>query len=380
MKKQKILYAVTIPLTAKAFLKGQLKWFKEKGHDVHLVTSPGEELMEVANREGCKTTALKMEREISLKNDLVSFIKVLWLLIKERPDVVNAGTPKASLLFLFASWLTRSPRRIYTLHGLRYQTTTGLKRKILIACEKLASGCATHVMAVSESVKQAYVTDVSISPSNMLVINKGSCNGFEAEAIDVEKLRNENRKKLQDKYGLSDDNYVIGFVGRFVKDKGIEELYRAFKKLYKTDSKVRLLLVGHFEDGDPLPEQLKHEMENDISVIITGFVSDVLPLYSIMNVYVLPTYREGLPYTALEAAACQLPVITTTATGARDSIEHGRTGIIVPCKEVDSLASAIQEFIQNEAKAVQYGVEGRKWVINNFKPELIWQELQLIYS
>ncbi|MGL1934834.1 MAG: glycosyltransferase family 4 protein [Fibrobacterales bacterium] len=378
--KKKLLYAVTIPLTAKAFLKGQLKWFIEKGYDVHLVTSPGDELAEVIEREGCRVTQLSMEREISLKKDVVSFMRVLWLLIKDRPSVVNAGTPKASLLFIIASWLLRIPTRVYTLHGLRYQTTTGLKRTILIACEKIASGCATNIMTVSESVKVCYIDDIQVSPDKMVVINKGSCNGFDAEAINVEKLTIENRVLLQTQYGLSDDDFVIGFVGRFVRDKGIQELFSAFKMLNEKYSNVKLLLVGRFEDGDPLPLNVKEKMESDNSVIFTGFVSEVMPFYSIMNVYVLPSYREGLPYTPLEAATCNIPVVTTNATGAKDSIEDGVTGLIVDVGNISQLYLAMEELYTDAKKCKRFGDAGRDWVLENFQPQLIWKELEEIYK
>ncbi|MGL1902925.1 MAG: glycosyltransferase family 4 protein [Fibrobacterales bacterium] len=378
--KKKLLYAVTIPLTAKAFLKGQLKWFIEKGYDVHLVTSPGEELAEVIEREGCRVTQLSMEREISLKKDVLSFICVLWLLIKDRPSVVNAGTPKASLLFMIASWLLRIPTRVYTLHGLRYQTTTGLKRTILIACEKIASGCATNIMTVSESVKKCYIDDIQVSPNKMVVINKGSCNGFDAEAINVTQLREENRKTLQGQYDLRDKNFVIGFVGRFVKDKGIEELYWAFKELQKKDAQARLLLVGRFEDGDPLSGNLRSEMENDSTVVFTGFVSNVLPFYSIMDLFVLPSFREGLPYTPLEAASCELPVITTRATGAIDSISDGNTGILIDAVDREQLLEALHFCLSNREEIAKYGDAGKAWVKENFQPSKIWNGLLEIYA
>jgi glycosyltransferase involved in cell wall biosynthesis len=138
-------------------------------------------------------------------------------------------------------------------------------------------------------------------------------------------------------------------------------------------------MLGHFEDGDPVGHQIRKFIQTDSAVICPGFVSDTAPYYQLMSVMVLPTYREGLGMVSLEAQASGIPVVTTMATGAIDSVIEGVTGLKVPVADSASLAAAIETLLDNQVLRSRMGHAGRKWVETNFRPEVVWQEHVRLY-
>jgi glycosyltransferase involved in cell wall biosynthesis len=179
--------------------------------------------------------------------------------------------------------------------------------------------------------------------------------------------------QLRRSLGLTENEIVIGFVGRFVKDKGIRELAEAFRALRESRPNLRLLLVGDFENGDPVEPGVRRYVESEPAILRPGFVADTAPYYALMDVFVLPTYREGFPGVPLEAQASEVPVVTTSATGAVDSVQHGVTGLIVPVKDAKALTLAIDTLLRNPAMRAAMGHAGRQWMERAFRPEAIWQ-------
>ncbi len=185
--------------------------------------------------------------------------------------------------------------------------------------------------------------------------------------------KTEQVAQLRQTLGLTGNERVIGFVGRFVKDKGIRELVEAFRELSAARPDLRLLLVGDFESGDPVEPDVRQYIESTPAILRPGFVADTAPYYALMDVFVLPTYREGFPGVPLEAQASEVPVVTTNATGAVDSVQHGITGLIVPVKDVKALTEAIDTLLRNPTMRADMGHAGRKWMEQAFRPETIWQ-------
>jgi glycosyltransferase involved in cell wall biosynthesis len=378
-KNLKIAYAVTVPITARTALLGQLSYMKSKGHYISLVSSPGSDLDMMASNEGILVQAIPTEREISPIKDLVSFWQYWMYWRKLRPDITNVATPKAGLLAGVAAWLARVPIRIYTLYGLRLETTTGLKRMILLLVEKLSCASAHRVICVSPSLREEAIRLKLCDAKKLVVLGAGSANGVDSKIyaicppeIEIERLRIE--------LSLPADVPVIGFVGRFTKDKGIAELVKAFKVLRLEFAGLRLLMVGEFENGDPVQEEIRILIQQDSDIILTGVVPDVAPYYHLMTVFALPTYREGFPGVLLEAAASGLPIVSTNATGARDAVLHGKTGFIVNLADVISLTNGIRNILSDLRLAKEYGSEGQKWVKNVFNPVQVWENIEKCYT
>ena len=370
----RLVYLLTDSLAC-GFLRGQAGYLRECGFDITVVSSPGEGLQRIANQEGVRAQAVPMQREIAPLADVRSLLQLVRLLRRLRPEIVNAGTMKAALLGMTAAWLAGVPVRIYTLHGLRLETTTGLKRSILHWAEWWTTRLAHRVICVSKSLKEVYTDLVPAAARKATVLGAGSCNGVDPGRFEpVETLRRQ-AAQLRTQWEIEPDAPVIGFVGRLVRDKGIEELAEAFQRVRRRHPRARLVLLGDFESGDPVAAEVQQQLRDDAAVILPGFVQETAPYYFLMDVFVLPSYREGLPSVPLEAALAEVPVVGFRSTGIVDSVVDGETGMLVPRGDVDALSHAIATYLDNAELRRQHGQAGRRWVLDVFRPQRVWQAL-----
>ena len=377
-KAVRILYIVTSSFSLR-LMSGQLDYLRRAGFDVTIACSPGEELSK-AEREGVQTIAVPMAREISPWTDLLSLWRLARTIWSFRPTITNVSTPKAGLLGGIAAWARRTPCRYYTLLGLRCETTTGLKRILLLWTERIACLCAHRVICVSESLRQKAIRLGVVNADRTLVLGSGSGNGVEAErfAPNADTLR--RAAELRGHLGIPADAPVVGFVGRLTRDKGIGELVEAHLELRKRFPAVRLLLVGDVEPGDPLPPETCRIMRTEPQIIQTGFVEDPAPYYHIMNVLAFPTHREGFGNAPLEAHAAGKPVVAARATGVLDGVIDGITGILVPVGDVAALAEALELVLNDPSLAVALGSAGRERVLREFRQERVWDAIIREYS
>jgi glycosyltransferase involved in cell wall biosynthesis len=185
--------------------------------------------------------------------------------------------------------------------------------------------------------------------------------------------------ELRHQLGIPAEAPVVLFVGRLTCDKGIPELMEAFLRLGNQFPDLRLLLVGCFEDGDPLPVRTRKSLEAHSRVIFAGAVRDTAPYYAMADVVVLPSHREGLPTVVLEAQAAGKPVIGAAATGIVDVVADGETGLLFPVGDVPALAEALARLIADKALATKLGFAGQAQVKHKFRQEQIWEELYREY-
>lgn len=369
-----LIYIVTVPMTVDALLRGQLRALKENGFRVSVIVSPDPGLEKLAQREGVEIISVPMEREISPLKDAVALYKLYRVLRRLKPDLVNASTPKAGLLGMLASRMARVPVRVYQQRGLRLETTHGLKRKILLQAERLTAGNAHYVVCNGPSLKKSYL-DLRISrPEKLRVLGAGSSNGINTSRFKPrENEGSDGAQALRHRLGIPEGAQVIGFVGRLTKDKGILDLIEAFDLVTDQQPEVYLLLVGPFEQGDPLPEYVAERLKQDSRIILTDYVEDVACYYLLMDILAFPSYREGFPNVPLEAAASGIPVIGYQATGTIDAILAGKSGCLVPVGDSFGLAEELLRFLQHEELRCSAGLAGRKWVEETFDSKAVWQ-------
>jgi glycosyltransferase involved in cell wall biosynthesis len=364
----RLLIVVTSPLSWGPY-RGVLRHILSAKLDPIMLSPPGKLLDVVSREENVRTIEVPMEREISPMHDLVSLWKLYRVMRNIRPEIVDASTPKAGFLAGMAAVLARVPCRLYTLRGLRLETTNGLKKAVLWLAEWIACKCAHQVVCVGPSLRDRAIALKLFPRSNGTILGMGS------GGVNVTRFHPSNRNSsqaqiLRGALGWCGDETVIGFVGRFVRDKGIRELVEAFRTRSKTDPKLRLLLVGDFESGDPVEPEVQRYIESNPSIVRTGFVTDTAPYFALMDMLALPTYREGFPVAPLEAQASGIPVITTTATGAVDSVIDGVTGILVPVGDSEALAGAIEKLLCDPDLRSRMGQAGRARVERDFRSEM----------
>lgn len=366
-KKIKIIRATTVPQSLDVFCKGILKELSEK-YEVIGLSSPGEALERVSQREGVRTIAVPMERHISLTKDLKSLFKMIRVFCKEKPLAVHSMTPKAGLLCMIAGWLTRVPVRIHTFTGLVWPTSTGIKRKVLMFTDKLTCACATHIIPEGEGVKNDLISG-KITKKPLKVLGYGNVMGVDMDKCsrrpDVIKIAEKLRKE---------DCFTFLYVGRIVRDKGINELCSAFERLHNDHPETRLILVGPYEDMlDPISEMSRKIISENEAIEAVGAKcgDELLAYYASADCFVMPSYREGFPNTVLEAGAMGLPSIVTDINGSREIIKGGVNGMIVQPRDAGALYQAMQLMIRSTIDRNRMAGNARKMIADRFEQSFV---------
>ncbi|MFW8628355.1 sugar transferase [Deinococcus sp. ME38] len=319
---------------------------------------------------------LLLHKSRSPKTYINSILSMYRTIRSFRPSVTNVRTPKAGLIGGLAAVAARVPVRIYTLHGLRLETVKGPKGRLLHSAERLAMACAHRVVCVSPSLQER-VGELGLAPApKTVVLGSGSPNSVRQPGVTDPAVTASHRATL----GLREDTPVIGFVGRFTRDKGMAELMEAFRGVQEQLPSARLLLIGDYEPGDPVSPGVRDLIERTPGVLRTGFVPDVYPYYPLMKVVAFPSYREGLSLVPLEAAVNGIPSVVTNTTGAKDTVRDGVTGWHVPVSDADALADALTSALLDPADTRRRGEAGRRWVTENFDPTNVQQRWADYYA
>lgn len=365
--KKKFFITTTIPTTL-GFFGGQCKTLKEV-YDVCAVSSPDKELIPFAEQEGIRFKALRMKREISLLNDLIALFLWIWLLLCERPYVVHANTPKASLLAMIAAWLTFRPVRIYMCHGLRYQGCTGMKRKILMWMERISCFCANHVICVSKGVREQLAEDDICCLEKSKVILYGSANGVDTEYFNPEII---DDAIVKAQYSIKDNDFICVFIGRMVRDKGIEELVDVVVRLHNEGVPVKLLTVGGREEKlDALSARTEQLIKDAEYIIECGRQSDVRPFVKASKLLVLPSYREGFGQVLVEANSLGIPVIASRIIGCQNVVNEKVNGLLCEPRDKISLYNCMFFLFSDGALYNSIKLQCRQYIISHFDRKIV---------
>jgi glycosyltransferase involved in cell wall biosynthesis len=371
-----LIHVTTVPFTF-IFFNGQIAYMLHKGLEVQGVSSATNgDLKLVAARENIPMHAIDMTRRINPLADLGALTRLYCLFRKLQPAIVHAHTPKGGLLGVLAARLARVPVVIYGMHGLPFVTADGLKRQLLRWTEAISCRIAHRVIAVSFAIRQQAIAEGFCPEDKIRVLGSGSANGVDAEArFNPDTLKPGVRAETRERYHISKGSLVLGFVGRVVKDKGILELAEAWNFLRTAFPFLYLLCVGPVELQDPVPPAILEQLQADPRVRFCGHVEDPVPLYAIMDILILPTYREGFPVSILEAGAMRLPVVATAVDGCTEAVVDGLTGMLVPPRNAAELTQAISRLVADPHLRRRMGEAGRQRVLKDFCPQLICQEL-----
>ena len=372
----KIIRATTVPQSLNNFCKDILRELSER-YEVVGLSSPGLELEEVANREGVRVIAVPMERHISLVKDFKALIKMIGVFRREKPTMVHSMTPKAGLLCMVAGWLTRVPVRVHTFTGLVFPTSTGLKRRILMTTDWLTCACATPVIPEGEGVKSDLLNN-RITKKTLKVLGYGNVMG-----VDMTRFSCRPEIKLLEQKLRDSSLITFLFVGRIVKDKGINELCAAFKCLHEKNPNTRLWLIGPYEDalGPVSPETRKIINEkNGVYALGKRTGDELLSYYAAADCFVMPSYREGFPNTVLEAGAMGLPSIVTDINGSREIIRDGENGLIVPPQKSEPLFDAMGRMMRDKTAREYMAGNARKMIADRFEQSFVRKCLYDFYD
>lgn len=363
----KILYSVSFADTAQAFLKGQMKFVANHGHEVHLLApDPSGELVELCNSEQATFHNITIERNPNLVKDAKALLSTMKCIATIRPDIVIAGTPKASLLSLLASVILGTKVRIYLCHGLRHEGLSGLAESLFKLIELFLCTLATDVVAVSNSVQDG-LFELGASPNKVTVLGSGSANGIDTEKFKP--ISEEKKTGIRSQLGLEQDALVVIFVGRLTRDKGLSHL----QHLAINSEDISLLIVGQPEPSDQHDKKLIRDLRAAPNTHFLGPRIDIPLLIGASDILVLPTKREGLPTVLIEASSCGIPVVAMRATGTVDAIIDGHTGHLSPQGDSEEFSRLVNQLKSSPSDRVRLGKAGRHYIVQNFEQQFVWK-------
>ncbi|MVZ65761.1 glycosyltransferase [Sphingobacterium sp. DK4209] len=377
--KIKIYRVSTVSHSLSILLKKQFSYLGTKGYSYTLLCSPDERILRTAVEEKAKFLPLYITRSISPFRDLFELFRLIKYLRRDRPDIIHSHSPKGGLIAMIGGFLVGTKLRVHTVAGLPLVEATGSYRFLLICLEKLIYSCANFVIFNSPMQAAMAIQNGWIRNDKVKVIGKGSSNG-----IDLKYFRRSPQIGLEVneiKTGLRLNNaFVISFVGRIAKSKGIEELVEAFQILQIKHSNLALVLVGMRDDADPISSDCWHKIIGDQSIRWIDHKDDVRPYFQMSDAFVFPSYREGFPQVLMQACAMQCSIISTNINGANEIIDDGVTGLLINTKSVEEIVSSTEKLITDQPLRESLAQNSRKVIEDGYDQLLFWDSLDKLYS
>jgi glycosyltransferase involved in cell wall biosynthesis len=364
---------------------------------------------DVQQETGIPVRVLPLNRLINPLQDLKALWATYRYLKKLKPDIVHTHTPKAGLIGMLAAKLAAVPVRMHTVAGLPVMEAKGLKRRILRMTEKLTSWAATGVYPNSVALRDYMIQEKLALKGQLKVLAHGSSNGINLSHFDPNGYKEAARQRIRAQWGISAEDLVFTFVGRLVGDKGVNELVASIQHLsvrvpqlslsdlqdskvaecsgdegagkYRSHHSIKLLLIGEEEpELDPLRPETRKAIQENTHIMTTGWQEDVRPFLAISDVFVFPSYREGMPNGVLQAGAMGLPQIVTDINGSNEIITHDYNGYIIPVKDTQALKEAMQTFLEDVALRKRLASQARNSIATRFDQKLVWEALLAEYE
>lgn len=379
----KLIHVFSIFGTAESFFDGQFKYLTDQGYEIVVVSSDAPNTDAFCKRNGVRFVPLNIPRSVSPMAIAKAVKSICSLIRKEKADAVFGHTPVGALCAMIAARLCGVKNRVYYRHGLIYTTMKGLKHTIFKAEEKFVASLATSVINVSHSLSKLAVADGLNKAEKQYVIGHGTCGGIDAQNIFNPSLVDADKHLfIKKKLGLNDADIVFGFCGRICNDKGIPELVDAFELFQKLHSniKAKLLFIGRFDTRDGISEEKKQQIESNSDIVISGHIDKVeIPYYySMLDVFVFPSHREGFGMCVVEASAMEKPILDSRAHGCVDAIVEHETGEYIDLS-ADGICKGMELMLDAELRG-KLGKSGRKRVLEWYDFKVMWPLVGDLYK
>ena len=378
-KKIKVCWVANNDVAIKFLLLPQLNFLIKEGYDIYVVCSGGKWIEDI-KKDGIKVKVIGIKRKISPFYDMVTLYRLWSYFRKEKFDIVHTNNPKPGLLGQVAAKMAGVPIIVNTIHGLYFQdNSSNAKRMFFILMEKGAAACSDLIFSVNKEDINTLIKEKISSPEkikylgNGVGINKFDSDKFSKEFIDIKK------KELNIPV---DDYKVVGIVARLVEEKGYLDLFEAFRLVLTEYLKTILLIIGADEPTkrDAIKPEIVKKYGIEKNVIFLGERNDVNEIFPLMDIFVLPSHREGLPMSVIEAMAEKRAIVATNIRGSREEIEDGKSGILVPVKDPVKLSEAMVYLLKNEQKSSEMAEAALVRVKKEFDEKLVFDRIKKEYQ
>lgn len=362
---KKICFITTIPLTLQAFVMKTAEYLHENtDYEITFICDYDKDF-ENSLPEYIRYIPVTMKRGISLSG-VKAVLKMAKTFKREKFDMIQYSTPNASFYAAIAGKLAKIKVRLYCQWGIAYVGFEGIKRRVFKAIEKTVCRLSTWIEPDSFGNLDFSHREKLYPKEKGSVIGKGSACGVNLEKFDYSKI-DAFRSEIRNKYIIPEKAFVFGYVGRITRDKGVNELLKAYKTIHSEYPNTYLLMVGPEECDSTVDESLYTWSKECGQVIYAGFTNEVEKYLSAMDTYLLPSYREGFGMGVVEAEAMGVPVIVTDIPGPTDAMLDGKTGLIVEKKNADSLCTAMLKLMKDKELRKNCSEYARTFASENFE-------------
>jgi glycosyltransferase involved in cell wall biosynthesis len=359
----RIAHIAASDATLSQLLLNQLAHFREAGYDVAGISARGPHAQDL-DAAGVAFFEIPVKRTFGPLGDLRALIALYRLLRRERFDLIHTHTPKGGLLGQYAALLARVPLRVHTIHGLYFPGfMRPSQRWMYVWLERITLAFSHHNFSQNpEDIPVAIAERIS-APDRLEQVG----NGISMRRFDPAQISDEERRRARAELGYGGGELIVGMVARLVAEKGYEEAFRAARLVKERVPEARFVFVGGFEDKPDAiaPDALARHGIADVAQFL-GHRRDVERLYAAMDLFMLPSHREGFPRALMEAAAMGLACVATDVRGCRQAVDHEVTGLLVPAREPARLADALERLLRDPAARARMGAAGRQKAIAEF--------------
>ena len=375
----KICHITTVDMTLRFLLMNQLANLQEAGYEVVGISSPGPEIPFIEGA-GIRHIAVPMTRRFFTPlADLRTLCSLYRIFRQEKFTIIHTHTPKAGIYGRLAAKFARVPIVIHTHHGfpVREKSIGGLVFRYM---EKIAGQLSDLIFSINQEDIEV-CTKNGIWPSSKVTLCGQGGIGIDLNRFNPKRISRDCVATKCSEIGLPDGAKVVGFVGRLVREKGLLELLAAARIVHMKIPEIHFLIIGATDNGkgDALTREVAQQYNISNICHFTGLRQDMPELYALMDLFVLPSHREGFGLVLAEAAAMGVPVIATDIKGCREAAENGRNGLLVPVGDVKVLADAIIELLTDREKARRMGEEGRRIAMDRFDERLVFKKVKEEY-
>jgi len=351
-----IVLVSTVPYFMVSQLSAQINYLRSLGMRVTLITSPGEGIELLPSGAGITVIPIDIPRKLQPWRDMKALFKLLVVLQCGSYSILHSTTPKAGLLCAIAGFLTRVPFRLHTFTGQAWLTRTGLMRAIMRWSDKVIVKLSTRCYADSPSQRDFLIDECIADPKHIFVYGKGSLAGVDLQRFSIDMYTHEEKRQTKMTFHIDNKSFIITYIGRITKDKGVLELLMAVEMLRSSVNHVELLLIGPV-DGDG--QEIINMAEQIPCVHYLGYQSKPEQFLAITDVFCLPSYREGFGTVVIEAAAMGVPCVGSNISGLVDAIEDGETGLLVSPGDERELYSALKLLFQDRKLLFKLAVQAK---------------------
>lgn len=345
-----------IDLTHKVLLNAQLQAAQQAGYDVHTICSAGPNTAWLEN-QGYHVHHVEIRRKLSPLSDMMTLWNLYRLFRRHRFDIVHTHTPKVSLLGQLAARMAGVPVIINTIHGFYFHDNMHwLARRFYIAMEWVAARCSTTILSQNpEDIETAIKLGIA-RRDNIHFLG----NGVSLTRFDPDRFDNTARSQKREEIDVPTDALVVGIIGRLVQEKGYLELFEAMRNIMADHPNVWFVIIGQEEPEKP--DRISHDTFVRYGIAERtrwlGSRDDIPELLATLDLYTLPSWREGFPRSAIEAACMRLPIVTTNIRGCREVVTDEHNGLMVPLQDAAALEKALRRLIDDPELRAKLGQAG----------------------